>query len=83
MIFKTSEKFQTPSLKLLLNLLGTCRMYLILPVPVVLRLMAFTLQLSEMTSQKLKLSKSKKTKEIQPQNLTRDLEANHKQYNSN
>jgi hypothetical protein len=50
---------------------------------VVLRLMAFTLQLSEMTSQKLKLSKSKKTKEIQPQNLTRDLEANHKQYNSN
>jgi hypothetical protein len=35
-----------PSLKLLLNLLGTWRMYLILPVPVVFRLMAFTLQLS-------------------------------------
>lgn len=35
-----------PSLKLLLNLLGTWRRYLILPVPVVFLLMAFTLQLS-------------------------------------
>jgi hypothetical protein len=39
-------KSSIPSLKLLLNLLGTWRMYLILPVPVVFLLMAFTLQLS-------------------------------------
>jgi len=36
-----------PSLKPLLNLRGTLRRYLILPVPVVFLLMAFTLQLSE------------------------------------
>jgi len=36
-----------PSVKLLLNLRGTWRRYLILPVPVVFLLMAFTLQLSD------------------------------------
>jgi hypothetical protein len=36
-----------PSLKLLLNLRGTWRRYLILPVPVVFLLIAFTLQLSD------------------------------------
>jgi hypothetical protein len=36
-----------PSLKPLLNLLGRWRRYLILPVPVVFLLMAFTLQLSK------------------------------------
>ena len=35
-----------PSTELLLNLRGTWRRYLILPVPVVFLLMAFTLQLS-------------------------------------
>jgi hypothetical protein len=42
-----NNKRNVPSLKLLLKRRGTWRMYLILPVPVVLRLMAFTLQLSE------------------------------------
>lgn len=36
-----------PSLNPLLNLRGTLRIYLILPVPVVFLLIAFTLQLSE------------------------------------
>jgi len=36
-----------PSLKLLLNLRGTWRRYLILPVPVVFLLIAFMLQLSD------------------------------------
>jgi hypothetical protein len=47
----TNNKRKVPSLKLLLKRRGTCRMYLILPVPVVLRLMALILQLSEIMDQ--------------------------------
>ena len=45
-----SRKYATlPSLKPLLNLRGTLRRYLILPVPVVFLLIAFSLQLSKTT----------------------------------
>lgn len=45
-----------PSLKPLLNLRGTLRKYLILPVPVVFLRIAFTLQLSGMQSLEEKVS---------------------------
>lgn len=50
------KKWSLPSLKLLLNLEGKWRRYLILPVPVVFLLIAFTLQLS---AQWIKLASNK------------------------
>ena len=47
-----------PSVKLLLNLRGTWRRYLILPVPVVFLLIAFMLQLSDFFLEEAEITES-------------------------